>query len=113
MQQDERYARARKRVEQLKGFYIHLAVYLVVNIGLFAINMITSPGTLWFYWAAIGWGIAVAIQGATVMFGPFGDDWTERKVQRIIDRDRAAEPVRETVEPTPIPDTQAPGPVIS
>src|SRR5687767_11803993 len=87
-QQDERYVRARKRVEQLKGFYVHLSVYLVVNIGLFVINMITSPDTMWFYWSAIGWGIAVAVHGATLAFsGPFGNDWTDRKVEQMVARD--------------------------
>ena len=38
----ERYQRARKRVEDLKGFYIHLSMYVMVNIGLFLINYLTT-----------------------------------------------------------------------
>ena len=27
----EKYNRAKKRVDELKGFYIHLAIYVVIN----------------------------------------------------------------------------------
>ena len=32
MEESERYKRARKRLDQIKGFYRHLLIYLVVNI---------------------------------------------------------------------------------
>ncbi len=66
MKQD-RYEQAKKRVEEIKRFYVHLVVYVLVNLGLFAINMIASPGHVWFFWPALGWGIAVAIHAATLI----------------------------------------------
>ncbi|UCF79836.1 MAG: 2TM domain-containing protein, partial [Candidatus Eiseniibacteriota bacterium] len=50
MEDQERYERAKKRVAELKDFYSHLIVYVLVNITLFMVNMLTSPGHLWFYW---------------------------------------------------------------
>ena len=41
---DNKYEKAKKRVEEIKGFYSHLIVYVVINIGLFLINLFTSPG---------------------------------------------------------------------
>ena len=66
-QESELYERAKKRVEEIKGFYIHLGVFMVVNLGLFAINMLTSPDTLWFYWPLLGWGVGVAIHAFTLL----------------------------------------------
>ncbi len=41
---DEKYEKAKKRVEEIKGFYSHLFVYIAVNIVLVIINLVTSPG---------------------------------------------------------------------
>ncbi len=51
---DEKYEKAKKRVEEIKGFYTHLIVYVCVNIVLVIINLVTSPGALWFYWPLMG-----------------------------------------------------------
>jgi hypothetical protein len=50
--------------EQKSGFYGHLVSYLIVNAFLFAINVITSPGNLWFMYPMLGWGIGIAFHAA-------------------------------------------------
>ena len=86
--QDDRYLRARKRVEELKGFYTHLAVYIIVNTGLFLINYLTSD-TWWFYWPMIGWGIGLAAHAVSIFTeGRFGRQWEERKLREYMDDDR-------------------------
>ncbi len=40
--QQQRYERARARVQAIKGFYVHASVFVMVNIGLFVINALTS-----------------------------------------------------------------------
>ena len=57
---------ARKRAQAKLSFFGHLAIYLVVNIVLLMVNLLASPETLWFYWAALGWGVGVVAHGATV-----------------------------------------------
>jgi hypothetical protein len=90
MNQDEvKYQRAQKRVEAIRGFYIHLGVYLLVNVCLFLINITTSPGEFWFYWVLLGWGIGVAahafsVFGANRMLGP---DWEEKKIKEIMEKE--------------------------
>ena len=42
MENREAYKRAKKRAEAKLGFYLHLAVYIVVNILLIIINLSTS-----------------------------------------------------------------------
>lgn len=62
---------ARKRARAKLRFYQHLALYLVVNGSLLALNLWTSPDTLWFYWPLALWGLAVAAHGVKVyLFGP-------------------------------------------
>jgi hypothetical protein len=89
-QNEERYNKARKRVEEIKGFYGNLTAYIVVNAALLAINLITSPDHLWFYWPLIGWGIGVAIHGMKVYnYLPFlGKDWEERKMKEFMDKEK-------------------------
>ena len=51
--EEEKYKRAKARVEELKGFYSHLIAYVTVNIMLVSINLVTSPNALWFYWITV------------------------------------------------------------
>jgi hypothetical protein len=79
---------ARKRVEALRGFYVHLTVYVLVNLLLCTINLLTSPDSLWFYWPLLGWGIAFALHALRV-FGAgrwFGAEWEERKINEWMEQ---------------------------
>jgi len=82
----EKYERAKKRVEEIKGFYSHLIVYAIVNIGLFLLNVFTSPGTWWFYWPLMGWGIGLFFHGMGVfVFSKFpGKNWENRKIKQVM-----------------------------
>jgi hypothetical protein len=96
-QDEERYFKAKKRVEEIKGFYGNLTAYIVVNIGLLVINLLTSPDHLWFYWPMIGWGIGVAIHGMKVFnYMPFlGKDWEEQKIKEFMDKEKENKKNRE------------------
>lgn len=87
---NERYEQARARARQLRGFYVHLAWYVAINIMLLAINLLTNRDSLWFYWPLLGWGIGVAAHAISVfaLGGRFGDDWEERKARELMERDR-------------------------
>ncbi len=88
--EDNIYEHARKRVEDLRGFYSHLAVYLVVNLGLFIINRVATPRSHWFVWPLIGWGIAVALHAVVlVLEGPWGQRWEERKTRQLVEKERS------------------------
>ena len=81
--------RAKKRVEDTRGLYIHLGVYVIVNSALFAINMIVSPDTLWFIWPLLGWGIGVALHVFSFVTEGrlLGPEWEERKLHEIMERE--------------------------
>jgi len=87
---DESYEKARKRVKEIKGFYFNLITYLVVNLVLLIINLVTRPHHLWFYWVAIFWGIGILFNAANVFLrkGRFmGSEWEEKKIKKMIDRE--------------------------
>ena len=91
MNREEKRQAAEKKVEALRGFYIHLVVYAAVNTLLFLIDLLASPDSLWFFWPLLGWGIAIVVHAISV-FGsgrPLGADWKERKVQRSWSRTSA------------------------
>jgi hypothetical protein len=89
MEDQQAYEKARKRVEAKIAFYIHLTVYVGVNILLVIINLITSPQYLWFKWPLLGWGIGLFFHGlSTFVFvsGKFGRI-KERMIEEEIKKD--------------------------
>jgi hypothetical protein len=87
---NQAYERARKRVQELRDFYSHLGIFLALNLGLFLINMLVTPGRRWFLWPLILWGCAVLFHGMAVFFGgPFGQRWEERKTRQLMERERS------------------------
>ena len=87
--EETKYQKAKERVEVIKGFYIHLTVYVVVNLMLFSINMIVSPDSLWFFWPLMGWGVGLVIHALSVFgFGRwFSADWEERKIRELMEKE--------------------------
>jgi hypothetical protein len=88
MEEQELYESARKQAEARLGFYIHLAVYVLVNALLVAINLTTSPDALWFYWPLGGWGIGVVFHALAVFVLSGRPSLKERMVERIVAKER-------------------------
>lgn len=78
------YARAKKRVEELKGFYGNLTAYSIVIPALAFINYTTFWGFQWFWFPLLGWGMGLSFHAFGV-FG-YGKTWEERKIQEIINK---------------------------
>ncbi|HET6568312.1 MAG TPA: 2TM domain-containing protein [Rhodothermales bacterium] len=77
---------ARKRVREFRDFYVHLATYVVVNLFLIALNLITSPEYLWALFPLLGWGIGLGSHAVSVfgLFGIWNKEWEERKVREYV-----------------------------
>ncbi len=91
--EEQRYNQAKKRVEDIKGFYGNLTSYIVLNIFFFVLNILTSPKHLWFYWPLLGWGIGVIFHGMKVFnYSPFlGKNWEERKLKEYLEEEKKKE----------------------
>jgi 2TM domain len=87
MDSDERYRRAKRRVNVLKGFYIHLATYIGAIALLFFIDFLTGGGW-WFYWPLLGWGIGIIAHAFTVfgIGGFLGSEWKEKKTRDLMNK---------------------------
>ncbi|WP_396603329.1 2TM domain-containing protein [Algibacter sp. R77976] len=83
---DKKYERARKHIENIKGFYQHLVAYILFTPFTIFINYKTYWDYKWFWFSAIGWGIGVAIHGFWVFVhkGTFGSDWEDRKIEELM-----------------------------
>ena len=98
------YERARKRVDDIKGFYGHLTAYIIVNAVLLLARgkfhfMLLSKGALgdpeflnWLDWNVYGtpivWGIALGIHALSVFVkNPFlGKSWEERQIEKYMNK---------------------------
>ena len=89
-EEQERYDRARRRVHELRGFYVHACVFVGVNGLLHVINLATSPRRYWAFWPLLGWGVGLlAHAAATYRWLPFSSkEWQERKIKELMDKDR-------------------------
>lgn len=76
------YYRAKKRVEELKGFYGNLISYCIVIPILIFVNLTYSPQFQWFWFSATGWGFGLLMHAFKV-FG-YSSNWEERKIQEIL-----------------------------
>ena len=84
---DSKKEQARRHVDRLRAFYQQLTSYVVINIVLVIINLISNPHHLWFYWITLFWGIALALQALRI-FGPGGrynSQWEEKKIKEYMD----------------------------
>ena len=79
---------ALRHVRKIRGFYVHLAQYVVIISGLAIFNFIKSPHHIWVVWPALGWGLGLVFHGMRV-YGtmPFMNaDWEKRQVEKYLGR---------------------------
>ena len=77
-----------RHVRKIRGFYGHLAKYVIVIGALAIFNFIKSPNYFWVIWPALGWGLGILFHGMRV-FGtmPFMNaDWEKRQVEKYLGR---------------------------
>ena len=86
MSEEQIYEEARKRVEAKKGFFVHFAVYIAVNIMLVLIWAFAAGGGFpWFIFPLGGWGIGILFHFLGVfVFGKKSDRAAiEKEAERI------------------------------
>ena len=95
---NDNYLKAKKRVKQIRGFYTHLLVYLLVNTSISIAKMIliyhvtdfkTFFGMLShvdIYLSWLLWGIGLLIHGLVVFVfkSSIFKDWEEKKIKKYM-----------------------------
>lgn len=81
---------AQKRVQDKKDFFVHLAMYVIINLFLFFMWLFITGGKHgaypWFLWVVLGWGVGVAAHAVSVFLNPKGSSWEQREIQKEIER---------------------------
>lgn len=86
LRQDEQDAI--KYVKDIKGFYSHLTTYALIITALFILNLIVTPGYMWVFWTAAGWGIGIVAHALSVfeVFNLFGPNWEKSQIEKRLGR---------------------------
>ena len=81
--------RAQKRVKELRDFYVHVAIYVIVNVGLVLLDLAQGGGLQWAYWVMIGWGIGLVAHGASVVIfeSQPASRWEARKLAEFTEQE--------------------------
>ena len=87
MSEEEIYQIARKRVEDKKGFFSHLIVYIVVNVVLILVWAFASGGGFpWFIFPLGGWGIGIIFHALGVFVFNKETGWEKREIEKEAER---------------------------
>jgi transcriptional regulator with XRE-family HTH domain len=83
---DERIAF--KKTRRIRAYYLHLLTYFVINIACIAVNLLTTPGRIWFIGLTLFWGFGVIVHTLTVFVFDkyFNGQWELAQVEKILGR---------------------------
>lgn len=78
---------ARKRAEDIRGWFTHVLVFALVAAFFFFLDYRHDHYLDWFYWPIMFWGFAVLIHTGTVWIGEglMGPRWEKRMVRKYMD----------------------------
>ena len=92
-----KYDQARKRVKEIKSFYTHLVVYLVINLMIVVVNIQNlDPGETYFqfknFTTAFFWGLGLIAHALSVFLPSvlMGKNWEERKIKELMNKDKGS-----------------------
>jgi len=77
---------AQRRASAKLGWYAHAAVYVLVNLFLFAISRYAFGTRPWSVAPLLGWGVGLALHGLSVFLLGKGSGLRERMVQKERER---------------------------
>jgi len=84
---DELYKKAREKVNEIRGFYIHLIVYVIINA-----VFIYFIGKAWL-WVTAFWGMGLIFQLVNTFL--LGKEWEEKKIKEYIEREKRLKEIKE------------------
>lgn len=77
-----------KRARRVRDYYLHLLMYLVVNLGCIAVNLLTTPAKIWFIGLTLFWGLGLLAHTLTVFVFDkyFNGQWERAQVEKFLGR---------------------------
>ena len=94
--EEDKLKRAKKQVEEIKGFYIHLTIYVIVNTFIIINIGLQNFGNANEFWSfptfvtPFFWGIGLAFHALNTFKRNrlFGKKWEERMIQKYMEEDK-------------------------
>lgn len=98
--ENEKYRRAKKKIDEIKGFYVHLLVYIIINLFITINNVIGSFQDGKTFWEAfwdlgnyivwILWGAGLLAHAIYALdYNPFfSKQWEERQIRKYMEEDK-------------------------
>ena len=92
-----KYLQAKKRIKQIKGFYIHALVFVLVNVFIIIMKVINGEHIagepqikISQFLSLILWGVGLIVHGLSVFLPNFilGKDWEEKKIREIMEKNK-------------------------
>ena len=92
-----KYLNTKKRVKQVKGFYIHALVFVLVNAFIIMMKVINGQHVagepqikISQFLTIIIWGVGLVAHGLSVFLPNFilGKNWEEKKIRELMDKDK-------------------------
>jgi len=77
---------ARRRAGAKLGWYAHAAVYLIVNLFLFALSEYALGERRWSIYPMLGWGLGLALHGVAVFVLGSGSALREQMIDKERER---------------------------
>ncbi|MEZ5457510.1 MAG: helix-turn-helix domain-containing protein [Lysobacteraceae bacterium] len=77
-----------EHVAHVKGFFIHLIIFLIAMSGLIILNLVISPNAIWFHYVLVSWLFALTIQALLTFpaYKLFSPEWERRQIERYLGR---------------------------
>ena len=74
--------REARQILKHRAFYLHLAIFVAVQLALVVIWGLAGAGYPWFLFPLMGWGIGLVAHGATAFLMSHPDDIVLEREQR-------------------------------
>ncbi len=78
--------REARQILKRRAFYLHLSIYVAVQLMLIAIWALAGGGFPWFLFPLMGWGIGVVAHGATAFLLAHPDDIVLQREQKRLSK---------------------------
>lgn len=90
MENNIKYQQAKKRVKQIKGFYIHALVYILVNAFIMIMRFQKHGNIDYDNWGIGLWAVGLAVHGLSVFLPNFilGKNWEEKKIRELMNKQK-------------------------
>ena len=84
--------RAQRRAKELTDLLWHAGSFLIINVFLWALDIIGGDGVNWAYWVTIGWGVGLAFHALNYFIDV--RRWTDKKAEQFLEEERRREAER-------------------